>query len=213
MANRRFSFIDHIVSHADNMLRTLNAPPQAARSSPASDFPADNLTKKEAKESARLMRVNHTGEVCAQALYQGQSLMARSNEMKESLRCAAEEENDHLAWCEERIKSLNGKTSKLNPLFYVGSYAIGATSGFLGDRISAAFLAETEYQVAQHLDNHLQRLPRSDNNSRIILKKMRADELKHAKTAENSGATSLPFTVRALMQGMSKIMTGLSYRI
>ncbi len=213
MANRNFSLTDHIVSHADNMLRTLNAPPQSARPSPANHVPPDTLTKKETKESARLMRVNHTGEVCAQALYQGQSLMARSDEMRESLRCAAEEESDHLAWCEERIKSLNGKTSKLNPLFYAGSYAIGATSGFLGDRISAAFLAETEYQVAQHLDNHLQRLPQSDSNSRMILEQMRTDELKHAKTAENSGAISLSYATKTLMHGMSKIMTGLSYWI
>ncbi len=208
---RNLTLTDQLICHADNMLRTLFASPSAARRSPADQSKSQSLSSWEQDESARLMRVNHTGEVCAQALYQGQSLTARNADLKQIFEQSAEEENDHLAWCEQRIRSLNGKTSKLNPFFYVGSYAMGAAVGMLGDRASAGFLAETEYQVADHLDRHLNRLPVSDRESRKVLQQMREDELKHAKTAEQSGADTVTEPARGLMRLMSKFMTSTSY--
>ena len=209
--SRKFTLTDRLIGHADNMLRTLAAKPVATRPCPAKQMDSDNLNLSESRESTRLMRVNHTGEVCAQALYQGQSLTARSEHLRETFKQAADEENDHLAWCEERINSLNGKTSKLNPLFYSGAYTIGAIAGLLGDRVSAAFLAETEYQVVAHLDRHLMQLPAQDQSSRQIIAQMRADELKHATSAEQAGAIELPEPAKQMMRGMSKVMTRLSY--
>ncbi len=211
--DRSYTLSDRLISHADNMLRTLAAKPHPARPSPALQTESENLNLSETNESIRLMRVNHTGEVCAQALYQGQSLTARSAQLRETFSQAAEEENDHLAWCEERIHTLNGKTSKLNPFFYCGAYAIGAVCGLLGDRFSAAFLAETEYQVVDHLDRHLQRLPDHDQSSRDIITQMREDELKHATSAKQAGSTPLPEPTKGLMRAMSKVMTRLSYWI
>lgn len=193
------------------MLQTLGTKPQPSRPSPAADMRKESLNPTEQKESVRLMRVNHTGEVCAQALYQGQSITARSTELRNTFQQAAKEENDHLSWCAERIKEMDGKTSRLNPFFYTGAYAIGAFAGLLGDRVSAAFLAETEYQVVEHLDRHLNRLPVQDSSSRSILSQMRDDELEHAKTAEQAGAIPLPKPVKGTMRAMSKVMTGLSY--
>ncbi len=193
------------------MLQTLGTKPQPSRPSPAADMRKESLNPTEQKESVRLMRVNHTGEVCAQALYQGQSLTARSTELRNTFQQAAKEENDHLSWCADRIKEMNGKTSRLNPFFYAGAYAIGAFAGILGDRVSAAFLAETEYQVVEHLDRHLNRLPVQDSSSRSILSQMRDDELEHAKTAEQAGTIPLPKPVKGAMRAMSKVMTGLSY--
>ena len=211
--NRQYTLADQLISHADNMLRTLCASAEPSRPSPADESRKQNLSNWEEDEARRLMRVNHTGEVCAQALYQGQSLTARNSDLRETFQQAADEENDHLAWCEDRIKSLNGRTSRLNPIFYVSSYTIGAIAGLLGDRTSAAFLAETEYQVAEHLDRHLQRLPVSDRSSQKVLKQMREDELKHAKTAEQSGAGILSEPAKGLMRALSKVMTRSSYWI
>ncbi len=211
--NRKYTLTDRLIGHADNMLRTLAAQPEATRPCPAQQPDNDNLNLSEVRESTRLMRVNHTGEVCAQALYQGQSLTARSEQLRATFKQAADEENDHLAWCEERISALDGKTSRLNPFFYTGAYAIGAVAGLLGDRVSAAFLAETEYQVVEHLDRHLARLPAQDQTSRGIITQMRADELKHATSAEQAGAIALPEPAKQMMRGMSKVMTGLSYWI
>ena len=208
-----FNLTDQLICHADNMLRTVFAPAEAQRPSPAGESRRHNLSHWEQDESRRLMRVNHTGEVCAQALYQGQSLTARSEELKCVFEQAADEENDHLAWCEQRIKELNGRTSRLNPLFYLGSYSIGALVGLLGDRASASFLAETEYQVAEHLDRHLDRLPVSDTSSRKVVEQMRQDELQHAKSAEQSGATAFSETGKGLMRAMGRLMTGTSYWI
>ncbi len=208
---RRYTLTDRLIGHADSMLHTLGTKPQASRPSPAADMRTEYLSPTEQKESVRLMRVNHTGEVCAQALYQGQSLTARSAELRNTFQQAAKEENDHLSWCADRIEQMNGKTSRLNPFFYTGAYAIGAFAGLLGDRVSAAFLAETEYQVVEHLDRHLNRLPVPDSNSRSILSQMRDDELVHAKTAEQAGAIPLPKPVKGAMRVMSKVMTGLSY--
>ena len=210
---RHFSLFDRFIRHADDMLHTLGSKPIASRPSPAIDAMPDRLNEAERQESIRLMRVNHTGEVCAQALYQGQSVTTRSSQLRKTFQQAAEEENDHLAWCEQRVKSLHGNTSKLNPLFYLGSFGIGAVAGVLGDRVSATFLAETEYQVVDHLSGHLQRLPPQDASSRLIVVQMREDELKHATTAEQAGTIELPQIVKTLMRGMSKIMTSLSYRI
>ena len=193
------------------MLQTLGTKPQPSRPSPAADMRKESLNPTEQKESVRLMRVNHTGEICAQALYQGQSLTARSTELRNTFQQAAKEENDHLSWCADRIEEMNGKTSRLNPFFFTGAYAIGAFAGLLGDRVSAAFLAETEYQVVEHLDRHLNRLPVQDSSSRSILSQMRDDELEHAKTAEQAGTIPLPKPVKGAMRAMSKVMTGLSY--
>jgi len=209
--NRRFTLQDRLIGHADNMLRTLAGNTQAARPSPAIKNGQNRLTPSEVRQSVRLMRVNHTGEVCAQALYQGQSLTAHTDDLWGVFQQAAQEENDHLAWCEEQLDALNGKTSKLNLLFYSGSFAIGAAVGLMGDRVSAAFLAETEYQVADHLDRHLKRLPAQDQDSRSILMQMREDELKHATSAEQAGSAPLPKAAKGLMRTASKLMTGLSY--
>ncbi len=211
--HRQYSLSDRVLEHADNMLRTLFASPEPNRPSPAGSSNEDSLSEWEIDESKRLMRVNHTGEVCAQALYQGQSVTARDSQLRETFQEAAEEENDHLAWCEHRIKSLGGRTSVLNPFFYASSFAIGAVVGLLGDRTSAAFLAETEYQVVDHLDDHLNRLPVTDKKSSKILTQMQEDELKHAKTAEHAGTKELPDPVKGLMKLMSKFMTRSSYWI
>lgn len=209
--NRHKRLSDSLVSQLDDTLRTLFAPATASRPSPANGNAEQDLSSSDKDEARRLMRVNHTGEICAQALYQGQALTARNPKLRETFQEAAEEENDHLAWCEERIKSLNGKTSKLNPLFYAGSFTVGAVAGALGDKTSAAFLAETEYQVADHLTQHIERLPATDHDSRKVLIQMREDELKHATTAEQSGAVPLSEPVKGLMRAMSKVMTGTSY--
>ncbi len=211
--HRQYSLSDRFLEHADSMLRTLFASPEPNRRSPDHNSTGHNLTEWEIDESKRLMRVNHSGEVCAQALYQGQSVTARDSKLRETFQEAAEEENDHLAWCEHRIKSLGGRTSVLNPFFYAGSFTIGAFVGVLGDRTSAAFLAETEYQVVDHLDGHLNRLPVTDKKSHEILTQMREDELSHAKTAEAAGADELPDPVKGLMKLMSKFMTRSSYWI
>ena len=208
---RKLSLADHLIGHADNMLRTLFAPPSASRSSPADEVENQTMEDWEKDEARRLMRVNHTGEVCAQALYQGQSLTARNPQLREIFQEAADEEIDHLAWCNERIRALDGRTSRLNPVFYAGSYAIGALAGLLGDRTSAAFLAETEYQVADHLDRHLHKLPHSDRKSHSVVKQMRVDELEHAKAAEEAGDLQLSEPAKGVMRLMSRVMTGSSY--
>ena len=208
---RHHRLSDSLISQLDDTLRTLFAPAIASRPSPASGNTEQNLSSSEKDEARRLMRVNHTGEICAQALYQGQALTARNPKLRETFQEAADEENDHLAWCEERIHALDGNTSKLNPLFYAGSFTLGAIAGALGDKTSAAFLAETEYQVADHLTRHIERLPASDHESRKILVQMREDELKHATTAEQSGTIPLSEPVKGLMRAMSKVMTRSSY--
>ena len=209
--NRNNNLVDHLIIGLDNMMRTVAAPAQSARSSPADGRDAHELLPHDAIESRRLMRVNHTGEVCAQALYQGQSLTARNSKLRETFREAAEEENDHLAWCQERITNLGGKTSRLNPLFYAGSFAIGAAAGLAGDKTSAAFLAETEHQVVEHLGRQIEKLPSEDVQSRVILEQMREDEAKHASTAESVTTERLSEPVQNAMRAASKVMVGLSY--
>lgn len=187
---------------------TGNAPPASAMPRRAID-----LTDAEKRTSAALMRVNHAGEIAAQALYHGQALMARSTATRELLLKAAREETDHLAWCETRLRDLDSRPSLLNPLWYAGSFAIGAAAALLGDRISLGFVVETERQVEGHLDEHLARLPQGDARSRAILQTMQADEIAHGMSAKAAGGAELPAPVRALMRNTARVMTRTAYWI
>ena len=211
---RSLSPIDKFIGHVDNVLKTLS--PNAAtahRESPAQPVENSELDAQETKHAAGLMRINHTGEVCAQALYQGQSLTARLPEIREAMEEAAEEEIDHLVWCEQRLTELNSHTSFLNPAFYALSYTVGAVAGALGDKWSLGFVAATENQVCQHLQKHLEELPSQDQRSRAILQGMYEDELKHANTALEAGGAVFPQWFQRCMTGMSKVMTKTTYRI
>lgn len=219
MSERRLSPLDKLLARADNALRTLTpgtiqAERKPAHASPAPDAPeAGNLPMDKRRHVLGLMRINHTGEVCAQALYQGQASTASLPHVRHAMEEAAREEEDHLAWCEERIHELGGVPSKLNPLFYAMSYAVGATAGLVGDRWSLGFVSETENQVVKHLESHLFQVPESDLRTRAILEQMKADELKHAVTAKDAGGAELPPPVRHAMTLMSKVMTFTTYRI
>ena len=186
--------------HADNALRTIAGKPVVThRDYPASNIEDCELNDTERTQVASLMRVNHSGEVSAQALYQGQALTARLGEVREKLEQAALEENDHLVWTESRLHELGNRTSYLNPIWYAGSFAIGAIAGALGDKWNLGFLAETEHQVVRHLDEHLEILPQQDQRSRAILEQMRTDEAKHATTALDHGGAELPPPVKKLI--------------
>lgn len=200
--------LDTLLSAADRALRAVFAAPQAARPVPAA-APAPDSTAPEAEQqlAARLMRVNHAGEVAAQALYHGQALVARDPATREWLLAAAREEADHLAWCEQRLAELGSRPSVLNPLWYAGSFAIGAAAATISDRVSLGFVAETERQVEAHLTDHLERLPEGDARSRAILEAMRADEIVHGARASEAGGVPLPAPVRALMRHASRVMT------
>lgn len=208
---RSYSFIDQIIQHVDTGLRALSPQSMSARANPAADIHETLMNSEDKNKSIGLMRVNHVGEVCAQALYQGQAITARDKEIKIKLQNSAQEEQDHLAWCETRIHELNGHTSYLNPLWYGASLLIGLVAGFAGDKISLGFLAETEHQVEQHLSDHLQRLPVNDAKSRAIVEQMRSEEIQHATLAEQSGAVDLPFPIKTLMRCFSKVMTTTAY--
>mgnify|MGYP001547777808 CR=1 FL=1 len=211
---RHYSTIDQFLIHADTALRTVVGTPQAThRPYPAKDIADSEMGAAESRHIAGLMRVNHSGEVSAQALYQGQSITARNDDVREKLEQAALEENDHLVWTENRLKELGERTSLLNPLWYAGSFAIGAFAGALGDKWNLGFLAETEHQVVEHLDEHLGKIPDSDKRSRAILEQMKIDEAKHATTALDHGGETLPMPVKKLMQAMSKVMTRTTYWI
>jgi ubiquinone biosynthesis monooxygenase Coq7 len=188
-------------------------PAGSGRANPAQSSTGEELTATEKAESICLMRVNHAGEVCAQALYQGQAMSARCNEVREQMRQAATEENDHLLWCRQRLDELGGHTSILNPLWYTGSFLIGAATGLLGDKWSLGFLAETEHQVVNHLQTHLDRLPRTDSKSTAILEQMKDDETRHMASALHSGGSALPDPVKKIMTLMSRVMTLTAYRI
>lgn len=203
--------IDRIITGFDKGLRTLFAPAQTLRPVPGEAIPDASLDESQRQRSASLMRVNHSGEVCAQALYQGQALTARDTAAKQALEQAAQEETEHLAWTERRIAELGGSKSVLNPLFYAGSFAIGAMSGLLGDKWNLGFLAETERQVVRHLEGHLERLPAEDQKSRAIVEQMREDEARHATSALDHGAAELPAPVKAAMKVSSKMMTETAY--
>ncbi|MGB5260540.1 MAG: 2-polyprenyl-3-methyl-6-methoxy-1,4-benzoquinone monooxygenase [Gammaproteobacteria bacterium] len=214
MVSRQHSFLDQAVIHADRALRTILGEPQGSgRPDPARALPESKFTATGKARSLNLMRVNHAGEVCAQALYQGQALTARRIETRRQMEQAAQEENDHLVWCRQRIHELGGQTSLLNPLWYGGSLAIGAFSGLLGDKWSLGFLAETEHQVVRHLEGHLQRLPEGDDRSRAILEQMKIDEGEHRTSALDAGGTELPGPVKRMMNLASRVMTATAYRI
>jgi ubiquinone biosynthesis monooxygenase Coq7 len=212
MTSRHYTPVDALLINLDQAVRTLlGRPATTGRPRPAADTAAEELKPAEQQLAGRLMRVNHTGEVCAQALYQGQALTARLDAVRDGMEQAASEENDHLAWCEARLKELDSHPSVLNPLFYAGAFAIGALAGRIGDRWSLGFVAETEYQVVQHLNSHLERLPAHDRASRAILEQMKEDEARHATDALIAGGARLPWPVRLLMRGVSKTMTKTTY--
>ncbi|HWQ40011.1 MAG TPA: 2-polyprenyl-3-methyl-6-methoxy-1,4-benzoquinone monooxygenase [Burkholderiales bacterium] len=204
---------DRIIMRFDRMLRTLCAPAVSARPAPGSELPEAPLAQAERRRAAALMRVNHTGEVCAQALYEGQALTARSEAVREVMNQAAREEADHLAWTAARVSELGGRLSLLNPLFYGGAFALGAAAGFLGDRWNLGFLRETERQVEGHLQGHLSSFPEADRKSRAILEQMKVDEARHAATALAYGGAELPAPVRLAMRLASRLMTGTTYWI
>jgi len=202
--------LDRLIIPLDRALRTLFAPANSARPIPGAELEEDALTGSQRKLSASLLRINHTGEVCAQALYDGQLLAARDEPVRKLLSDAAREETEHLAWTERRLSELHGRKSLLDPLFYTGSFALGAAAGLLGDRWSLGFLAETERQVEQHLEVHLERLPEGDRKSRAILSQMQTDEAGHSVNALRHGGGELPAPVRGAMRVASRIMTGTS---
>jgi ubiquinone biosynthesis monooxygenase Coq7 len=205
--------IESLIQNFDRALRTVAGVVQAERESPATGLPDASLGEGAREEAAALMRVNHVGEVCAQALYQGQALTAKTQANREALERAAVEEQDHLVWSAQRIEELGGRESLLNPLWYAGSFALGAAAGALGDRWSLAFLAETERQVEEHLSGHLQRLPGEDLRTRAVVEAMRADEARHRQSAIALGAAELPAPAKAVMRVMARIMTTVSHRI
>jgi ubiquinone biosynthesis monooxygenase Coq7 len=198
---------DQLIDALDHALRTLFAPAQSVRPVPGQTLSDGGLGDSQRRLSARLMRVNHSGEVTAQALYQGQLTVARSRQVKKLLTRAVREETEHLAWTERRLTELGGSKSLLGPLWYAGSFAIGVASGLLGDRWNLGFLAETERQVESHLDNHLRQLPTADLRTRAILEQMKSDEASHAVAAQREGASELAAPVRFAMRFTSKLMT------
>ena len=212
MTTRYYTPVDTLLVTLDQALRTVfGQPTTTGRANPAATTPPAELPPEARKRAGRLMRVNHTGEVCAQALYQGQALTARLETVRGRMEQASAEENDHLAWCKARLKELGSHPSVLNSLFYAGAFTIGALAGKAGDRWSLGFVAETEQQVVQHLSTHLERLPAEDRPSQAILEQMRDDEARHAADALAAGGARLPLPVRVLMRGMSKVMTQTTY--
>ncbi len=208
------SLLDRVIIEFDTALRSVVGGANARRQIPGIDLNAEVvLDPAEREHAAGLMRVNHVGEVCAQALYQSQKLFARNLEIQEMLHHSGQEEMDHLAWCETRLHELGSHTSYLNPLWYAGSFAIGMVAGLAGDRWSLGFVAETEKQVENHLESHLQKLPQKDHRSRAIVEQMRLDEIEHGQAALRAGGVSLPKPIEQLMQVMSKVMTTSAYKI
>ena len=205
--------IDNAIVEFDRALRTLFAPAQSVRQVPGADLPEADLAQDERRHAAALMRVNHVGEICAQALYQGQAVMSRDPAIRDALHQASREETEHLAWTERRIAELGGRKSLLNPLWYGGALALGLFAGRFGDRWSLGFHAETERQVENHLKSHLDTLPVDDQKSRAIVEQMKNDEIEHAETALRLGAHELPTPIKGAMRLASKLMTTLTYRI
>ena len=205
--------VDTLVGQVDRALRTLAGVHGPVRANPADDVDEAPLDATAARHAAGLMRVNHTGEICAQALYEGQALLARNAATRSSLRAAAREEADHLAWCETRLEELGSQPSLLNPAFYAASFALGAVTALLGDRVSLGFVEATEDQVCRHIDEHLDALPTDDERSREILKHMRGDEARHGAEALARGGVAFPTPVRALMRLASRVMTESTYRV
>ena len=206
--------IDRLILEFDTALRSMVGGAHARRPTPGSEVGGNlGLDAAERKHAAGLMRVNHVGEVCAQALYQSQKLVARNPEIQEMLDHSGQEEMDHLAWCETRLQELGSHTSYLNPIWYAGSFAIGLAAGLAGDKWSLGFVAETEKQVENHLESHLEKLPKEDQRSRAIVDQMRLDEIAHGQAAKNAGGAHLPALIQKIMQAVSKVMTTTAYRI
>jgi ubiquinone biosynthesis monooxygenase Coq7 len=209
---RHYTFLDKLCLQFDQGLRTLSGIIETTpRTNPAAKIAEPELTDKEQQHAAALMRVNHVGEICAQALYQGQALTARSDAVKQNMQHAASEENDHLAWCATRVQELNSHVSYLNPLWYVGSFAMGAIAGIAGDKWSLGFVVETERQVEAHLAEHLEKLPEHDIKSRAIVAQMKIDEAQHAVMAQEQGAAELPEWIKTIMRCNAKVMTTTAY--
>jgi len=214
MKMRQLTLIDKFITRADRALRTISASEQHAdRPSPAANFEEHELSAEEKRHAAGLMRVNHAGEVCAQALYQGQALTAKLPDVRAEMENAAAEEVDHLVWCQQRLDALDSHTSYLNPLWYGLSFAIGASAGLVSDKVSLGFVAATEDQVCQHLQKHLADLPAQDEKSRAVVAQMLRDESRHADMALSAGGYDFPAPVKGLMTLISKAMTTTSYRI
>jgi ubiquinone biosynthesis monooxygenase Coq7 len=205
--------LDKLIIEFDKGLKTLTASAHSARPHPDESTQETELSADEKRHAVGLMRINHCGEVCAQALYNGQALTAKNPQTVQALQQASKEETEHLAWCEKRIQELGGHTSLFNPLWYTGSFALGAIAGAIGDKWNLGFLAETERQVGAHLDKHLQELPTNDEKSRAILEQMKIDEAEHANTAIRLGGAELPKPVKAAMKQMSKVMTSTTYHL
>jgi ubiquinone biosynthesis monooxygenase Coq7 len=204
---RPMNATDQLIGALDMALRTLTSSAHSARPTPSGPPEEAELTHDERTLSGALMRVNHVGEICAQALYSAQALTARSPELVEQMQAAARDETDHLAWCQRRLQALGARPSLLNPLWYAGAFAIGLAAGRLGDRQSLGFLVETERQVERHLEGHLERLPVADTASRAVVEQMKIDESRHAETAEQAGAAAVPAPVSWLMRAAAKVMT------
>ena len=214
MMKRPLNFLDSVLVHFDQALRTcVPGSTLSQRPSPASSVEQSELSETERHHAAGLMRINHTGEVCAQALYAGQASTAKLDQVRESMEEAAAEERDHLAWCETRLSELQSRPSLLNPLWYAMSFGLGAAAGLAGDKWSLGFVAETEKQVCEHLESHLEKLPERDHRSKVVLTQMIQDERHHGETAEQAGGAPLPLPVRQAMLGMSQIMKRTTYRV
>lgn len=213
MHSRRLSHLDRLLAGVGNALHTVAAPAgQPTRDNPAAGIEDADLDVEQKAHAAGLMRVNHAGEIAAQALYQAHAAVARDKKIEAQMQRAADEEFDHLAWCEQRIHELGEEPSRLTPLWYAGAFAIGAVSGVLGDKWSLGFIAETEHQVCAHLDSHLDRLPERDARSRVIVAQMRDEEARHGENAIAAGAAKLPRPVASLMRATAGIMTQIAYR-
>jgi len=214
MDERTLSPLDHLLVGLNDALTTVSRPTtRSTRTNPAADLPEDDLSASEKGHAAGLMRVNHAGEVAAQGLYQGHAAVSRDLQIEQQMRQAAKEELDHLGWCEQRLDELGSEPSILSPVWYAGAFAIGAASGLLGDRWALGFVEETEQQVAEHLDGHLQDLPTADERSRAIVSKMRDEEQAHGENAKAAGASELPAPLKKLMRLTAKFMTQTAYRM
>jgi len=213
MTVRTLTPLDRLLAGCERALEAIAGSPQAHRPSPAADIAETDMDDADRRHAAGLMRINHTGEVCAQALYFGQAALARSADNRRHLLHAAAEETDHLAWCATRLQQLDSRPSLLNPLWYVGSYAIGAAAALAGDPVSLGFVVETERQVEAHLAEHLEKLPVQDDRSRAVLAQMQTDEIRHAQAAQQRGGIELPFPLPQLMHFSSMVMKTVAYRV
>jgi 3-demethoxyubiquinol 3-hydroxylase len=210
---RTLTPLDQLLARCERALEAIAGSPEAQRPSPANGVAEAELDEAERRHAAGLMRINHTGEVCAQALYLGQAVLARNTDTRDHLLHAADEETDHLAWCSSRLKELDSRPSLFNPLWYAGSYTIGAVAALAGDPLSLGFVVETERQVEAHLQDHLEKLPAPDERSRAVLAQMQADEARHAQEAKQRGGIDLPFPLPKLMSLSSMVMKAVAYRI